>query len=72
MWIAPAVGSAQALAKRLPAEERSAEAFAPQGAFALRQTPSVLLWAGDSEGGAPFVEADPSHPDQLVGFDVEI
>ena len=34
--------------------------------------PTVLRWAGDPEGGAPFVEADPSHPDQLVGFDVEI
>ena len=32
----------------------------------------MLRWAGDPEGGAPFVEADPSHPDQLVGFDVEI
>jgi len=31
-----------------------------------------LRWAGDPEGGAPFVEADPSHPDTLVGFDVEI
>jgi polar amino acid transport system substrate-binding protein len=31
-----------------------------------------LSWAGDPEGGAPFVEADPSHPDDLVGFDVEI
>jgi polar amino acid transport system substrate-binding protein len=29
-------------------------------------------WAGDPEGGAPFVEADPAHPDQVVGFDVEI
>ena len=29
-------------------------------------------WAGDPEGGAPFVEADPRRPDQLVGFDVEI
>lgn len=32
----------------------------------------MLRWAGDPEGGAPFVEADPSHPDTLVGFDVEI
>ncbi len=32
----------------------------------------VLRWGGDSEGGAPFVEADPSDPDKLVGFDVEI
>jgi polar amino acid transport system substrate-binding protein len=32
----------------------------------------VFRWAGDPEGGAPFVEADPAHPDDLVGFDVEI
>lgn len=31
-----------------------------------------LRWAGDPEGGAPFVEANPEHPDQLEGFDVEI
>jgi len=31
-----------------------------------------LRWAGDPEGGAPFVEADPAHPDTLVGFDVEV
>jgi polar amino acid transport system substrate-binding protein len=34
--------------------------------------PRVLRWAGDPEGGAPFVEADPSHPDRVTGFDVEI
>src|SRR5947208_258981 len=34
--------------------------------------PRELRWAGDPEGGAPFVEADPAHPDTLVGFDVEI
>jgi polar amino acid transport system substrate-binding protein len=32
----------------------------------------VLRWGGDSEGGAPFVEADPSDPNRVVGFDVEI
>jgi len=32
----------------------------------------VLRWGGDAEGGAPFVEADPSAPAKLVGFDVEI
>jgi polar amino acid transport system substrate-binding protein len=32
----------------------------------------VFRWAGDPEGGAPFVEADPARPDSLVGFDVEI
>ncbi|HEV3141390.1 MAG TPA: ABC transporter permease subunit [Vicinamibacterales bacterium] len=31
-----------------------------------------FVWAGDPEGGAPFVEADPSRPNDLVGFDVEI
>jgi polar amino acid transport system substrate-binding protein len=31
-----------------------------------------LRWAGDPEGGAPFVEADPARPDKLAGFDVEI
>jgi polar amino acid transport system substrate-binding protein len=32
----------------------------------------VLRWGGDSEGGAPFVEADPSSPDVVRGFDVEV
>lgn len=32
----------------------------------------VLRWGGDSEGGAPFVEADPNDPGKLVGFDVEV
>jgi polar amino acid transport system substrate-binding protein len=36
------------------------------------QPPQELRWAGDPEGGAPFVEADPARPDRLVGFDVEI
>lgn len=31
-----------------------------------------LRWAGDAEGGAPFVEADPNDPARVVGFDVEI
>jgi polar amino acid transport system substrate-binding protein len=34
--------------------------------------PQELRWAGDPEGGAPFVEASPTNPDALVGFDVEI
>ena len=36
------------------------------------ESPGVFRWAGDPEGGAPFVEADPAHPDTLEGFDVEI
>ena len=31
-----------------------------------------LVWGGDAEGGAPFVEADPNDPARLRGFDVEI
>ena len=36
------------------------------------QTTRELRWAGDPEGGAPFVQADPARPDQVVGFDVEV
>ena len=32
----------------------------------------VLRWGGDAEGGAPFVEADPSDPSRVRGFDVEV
>jgi polar amino acid transport system substrate-binding protein len=47
--------------------------FAPGvGAQSGATAPVELRWAGDSEGGAPFVEANPSRPDELVGFDVEI
>ncbi len=31
-----------------------------------------LLWAGDAEGGAPYVSMDPNHPGQYVGFEVEL
>jgi polar amino acid transport system substrate-binding protein len=39
---------------------------------ACAQSPAEFRWAGDAEGGAPFVEADPAHPDSITGFDVEI
>jgi polar amino acid transport system substrate-binding protein len=32
----------------------------------------VLVWGGDAEGGAPFVEADPANPARVRGFDVEV
>jgi len=32
----------------------------------------VLRWGGDSEGGAPYVEADPNDPAKVTGFDVEV
>ena len=38
----------------------------------LAQTPQLLKWAGDAEGGAPYVEADPADPSRVVGFDVEV
>jgi polar amino acid transport system substrate-binding protein len=38
----------------------------------LSQTSSVFRWAGDAEGGAPYVEADPADPSRVVGFDVDI
>ena len=31
-----------------------------------------LRWGGDSEGGSPFVEADPNDPTNVAGFDVEV
>src|SRR5207253_3468869 len=34
--------------------------------------PAPLRWGGDAEGGAPFVEADPSDPSKVRGFDVEV
>src|SRR5262249_30606560 len=49
-----------------------ASALSASSAPSAPAQPRVLRWAGDPEGGAPYVEADPSHPDQLVGFDVEI
>ena len=41
-------------------------------ATAIAQQPPELRWGGDAEGGAPFVEADPSDPSRVVGFDVEV
>ena len=36
------------------------------------QADVVLRWGGDAEGGAPYVEADPTDPSRVVGFDVEV
>jgi len=41
-------------------------------ATAHTQTTTPLRWGGDAEGGAPFVEADPSDPAKVAGFDVDI
>jgi len=39
---------------------------------AQRPSPRALVWGGDAEGGAPFVEADAADPSQVRGFDVEV
>src|SRR6059058_4967928 len=41
-------------------------------ASAANAQQTVFRWGGDAEGGAPFVEADPSDPSKLRGFDVEV
>ena len=41
-------------------------------AIVFSQTADVLRWAGDAEGGAPYVEADPADPARVVGFDVDV
>jgi len=41
-------------------------------AAAQQPAPKALLWGGDAEGGAPFVEADPADPSRVRGFDVEV
>jgi polar amino acid transport system substrate-binding protein len=41
------------------------------GAADAQQTPA-LKWAGDSEGGAPYIQADSRDPERVTGFDVEI
>ncbi len=42
-----------------------------KSSLAAQSTP-VLLWAGDAEGGAPYVEADPADPTRVAGFDVDV
>jgi len=37
-----------------------------------RADDAVFRWGGDSEGGAPYVEADPNDPAKVAGFDVEV
>ena len=41
-------------------------------AFAFASANAPFRWGGDSEGGAPFVEADPNNPAIVRGFDVEV
>ncbi|MEO7965810.1 MAG: hypothetical protein ABIT38_18010, partial [Gemmatimonadaceae bacterium] len=52
-----------------PEASRSAADSTQGVATSTRRIKAVLRWGGDAEGGAPFVEADPGHPDSVRGFD---
>jgi polar amino acid transport system substrate-binding protein len=54
---------------RLPA---AALLMCALASLAAAQDRPELRWAGDAEGGAPFVEADPNDPSRVVGFDVDV
>jgi polar amino acid transport system substrate-binding protein len=47
-------------------------ALALLSGLGAQDTARVLVWGGDAEGGAPFVEADPANPSRVRGFDVEV
>jgi polar amino acid transport system substrate-binding protein len=47
-------------------------ALAALGVRSVAAQSPELRWGGDAEGGAPFVEADPSDPTRVVGFEVDI
>jgi polar amino acid transport system substrate-binding protein len=57
VWVACAAAGAQTAGSASAAPSRGAE---------------ILRWAGDAEGGAPYVEADPADPSRVIGFDVDI
>ncbi len=54
------------------ASAAAASLQAPVGTPAVGTSADVLVWGGDAEGGAPYVEADADDPTKVVGFDVEI
>jgi polar amino acid transport system substrate-binding protein len=39
---------------------------------ARAQAAPPFRWAGDAEGGEPYVQANPDHPETLEGFEVDI
>jgi polar amino acid transport system substrate-binding protein len=47
-------------------------AAAEEGALARVQAAGRLRWCGDLQGGEPYVSQDPTDPDGVVGFEVEI
>lgn len=55
-----------------PLTVRCAALVAAAWLGAPQRPDTTLLWGGDAEGGAPFVEADPADPSRVRGFDVEV
>ena len=56
-----------------PTRFRTALALAALlGAARVHAAERPLLWAADESGGAPYVFQDPDHPDQVVGFEVDL
>src|SRR5438093_5935164 len=47
-------------------------ALIASGALARIEKRGELRWAGDLQGGEPYVYRDPADPGKLVGFEVEI
>ncbi len=44
----------------------------PHDTLATIRERHELLWGGDIQGGEPYVFEDPSNPEHLIGFEVEI
>jgi polar amino acid transport system substrate-binding protein len=65
VWLAAALLSAAAVTfpASAAAQTGTVQVPAPQGEF---------RWGGDSEGGSPYVEADPADPARVVGFEVDV
>ncbi len=55
----------------LPALLQVILSFAPRASAQAPNT-ETLRWAADAKSGAPYMFVDPSHPDQMVGFEKDI
>jgi polar amino acid transport system substrate-binding protein len=46
--------------------------FSVAACFAQTVQSGILRWAGDAQGGAPYVLKDPRQPDKTIGFEVDL
>ncbi len=46
--------------------------FSSPSFASLTSLPGVLLWGGDTEGGAPYMFHDPENMNEIIGYEVEI